>query len=122
MQLSSQVQQALTYIGSIEVNDNINLWEKGRAFYEKFIPLAGEKEAVFKVEDIIIQGEADQIRLRVYRPSGQDNLPVIVYFHGGWFNSGDLETPHCAGCQICPWPLLLLLITGWLPSIPFLPV
>lgn len=92
MQLSSQVQQALTYIGSIEVNDNINPWEKGRAFYEKFIPLAGEKEAVFKVEDIRIQGAADQIKLRIYRPSGRDNLPVIVYFHGGWFNSGDLET------------------------------
>ncbi|RZJ88601.1 MAG: alpha/beta hydrolase [Chryseobacterium sp.] len=92
MQLSSQVQQALTYIGSIKVADKTNPWEKGRQFYEKFIPLAGEKEAVFHVEDIKIQGETDQIKLRIYRPSDQGNLPVIVYFHGGWFNSGDLET------------------------------
>jgi acetyl esterase len=92
MQLSSQVQQALTYIGSIEVEDKINPWENAREFYEKFIPLAGEKEAVFQIEDIKIHGETDQIKLRIYRPSGQDNLPVIVYFHGGWFNSGDLET------------------------------
>ncbi|MBT2560165.1 alpha/beta hydrolase fold domain-containing protein [Pedobacter sp. ISL-68] len=92
MQLSSQVQQALTYIGSIEIEGKINPWEKGREFYEKFIPLAGEKEAVFKIENIAIQGETDQIKLRIYRPSEQDNLPVIVYFHGGWFNSGDLET------------------------------
>lgn len=92
MQLSSQAQQALTYIGSIEVADKTNPWEKGRQFYEKFIPLAGEKEAVFQIEDIKIQGETDQIKLRIYRPSDQDNLPVIIYFHGGWFNSGDLET------------------------------
>jgi len=92
MQLSSQVQQALNYIASIEVDDKVSSWEKGRAFYEKFIPLAGEKEMVFKIEDIAIPGESAQIKLRIYRPSEEDNLPVIAYFHGGWFNAGDLET------------------------------
>jgi len=92
MQLSPQVQQARTYIGPIEVEGKIHPWERGRSFYKKFISLAGEKEAVFQLKDIKIEGKTDQIKLRVYRPSGKNGLPVIVYFHGGWFNSGDLET------------------------------
>jgi len=69
MQLPSQVQHALTYIGSIEVADKTNPLEKGREFYKEFIPLAGEKEAVFQVRNIKIQEENNLIRPRVYRPS-----------------------------------------------------
>lgn len=88
MQLSSQVQQALTYIDSIHVTKKKNPWRKRREFDKELILMAGEKEAVFHREDIKIQGEAGQIKLRIYCPCEQNNLPVIICFHEGWFNSG----------------------------------
>lgn len=36
--------------------------------------------------------EADGVAVRVYRPGPEDNLPCLVYFHGGGWVIGDLET------------------------------
>jgi acetyl esterase len=50
MKLSEQVEKVLHKIQNIEVPENLSLSEAGRAFYEKFIPLAGEKETVFQID------------------------------------------------------------------------
>lgn len=92
MILVEQTQDALAYIQNIEVPTDLNPWETGRAFYEKFIPLAGEKEAVFQIEAQTAVKEDHSVPLRVYRPNDNDQSPVIIYFHGGWFNAGSLET------------------------------
>jgi len=36
--------------------------------------------------------------LRVYRPAGNDALPALVYFHGGGWTIGDLDT-HDVLCR-----------------------
>jgi len=92
MIIAEQTEKALAYIQNIEVSENGTPWETGRAFYEKFIPLAGEKEAVFKVEEQTAIKDNDSIDLRIYRPNDNDQQPVMLYFHGGWFNAGSLET------------------------------
>lgn len=92
MTLSEQVNNVLAYIQDIEVPANRTPWETGRAFYEKFIPLAGEKEAVFQIEEQTVLKDNYSIRLRIYRPNATEQLPAIIYFHGGWFNAGSLET------------------------------
>ncbi len=92
MIIAEQTEKALAYIQNIEVFENGTPWETGRAFYEKFIPLAGEKEAVFKVEEQTAIKDNDSIDLRIYRPNDNDQQPVMLYFHGGWFNAGSLET------------------------------
>lgn len=92
MKLSEQVQKTLTYIQQIEVPSNLSQLETGRAFYEQFIPLAGTKEAVHLIEEQTITTGKHAIRLRIYRPNDRDKQPAIVYFHGGWFNAGSLET------------------------------
>lgn len=92
MKLSEQVEKALTYIQNIEVPEMTNSWEAGRAFYEKFIPLAGEKERVFQINEKELLNEDHLIKLRIYRPNNDEKSPVIIYFHGGWFNAGNLET------------------------------
>jgi len=48
---------------------------------------AGEPEPVFAVEDV----DADGVPARVYRPSSDPSLPVIVYFHGGGWTIGSVE-------------------------------
>ncbi|MBW1655419.1 alpha/beta hydrolase [Flavobacterium quisquiliarum] len=92
MILSKEVQDVLDFIQKIEIDENLNPWEANRAFYEKFIPLAGEKEAVFQITEQTLSNAGNSINLRIYRPNNNDKQPVIIYFHGGWFNAGSLET------------------------------
>lgn len=44
------------------------------------------------VADRTIPGPAGEIPVRVYTPQGDGPFPVIVYFHGGGFVVGDLDT------------------------------
>ncbi|MDR7132564.1 acetyl esterase [Algoriphagus sp. 4150] len=92
MKLSEQAEKVLMKIQHIEVLETLSPWEAGRAFYEKFIPLAGEKETVFQISENELLNEGHRVRLRTYRPNDQDRSPFIIYFHGGWFNAGNLET------------------------------
>ena len=50
------------------------------------------------VRDELIEGPAGELRLRVYAPLGTGPLPGIVFFHGGGFVQGSLET-HDALCR-----------------------
>ncbi len=47
----------------------------------------GEPEDVYAVGDL----DADGVPVRVYRPSAEDNLPVVVYFHGGGWTIGSVD-------------------------------
>lgn len=70
----------------------MNWIEAIRSEYRQIIPLAGEAEAVDSVEEYEVPTATGAIRLRLYRPHGDGLLPALVYFHGGGFVSGDLET------------------------------
>ncbi len=74
---------------------------------------AGEPIPVGRVEDRAIPGPDDAIPVRIYWPeanaqAGSGPLPVLVYFHGGGWVLGDLESHdnHCrvlcrdAGCLV----------------------
>src|SRR5216684_3747490 len=50
--------------------------------------------ALPRVEDIRIPGPAGEIPARVYAASVGAPLPAVVYFHGGGWVQGDLETHH----------------------------
>ncbi|WP_063796043.1 alpha/beta hydrolase [Streptacidiphilus griseoplanus] len=42
-----------------------------------------------------VPGEGHELTVRLYRPEGlQTPAPVLVYFHGGAFVAGDLDTEH----------------------------
>ncbi|ODP28805.1 Carboxylesterase NlhH [Paenibacillus nuruki] len=62
--------------------------EERRAGYLSTIALAGDKADIYAVHDITI----DEITFRIYQSVDQSNLPVLIYYHGGCFVSGDLET------------------------------
>lgn len=56
---------------------------------------------VAQVQDLAAPGPAGQIPLRLYRPAGSADsaaLPVLVYFHGGGWTIGDLDT-HDTLCR-----------------------
>jgi len=59
------------------------------------VRMAGPKVEVYSAEDLAIPGPGGELPIRIYRPrpavSGEA-LPAVVYFHGGAFILGDLET------------------------------
>jgi acetyl esterase len=64
-------------------------WRKAYLFYAKF---AGAPEKVFHVEDRAIPGPGGNIPIRLYVPRDGTGLPVWVFFHGGGFVTGSLDT------------------------------
>src|SRR5690242_4615009 len=55
----------------------------------------GEAEPVAEVSEIAIPGPAGQIQARIYRPDVAGpgaGLPVLVYFYGGGWSLGTLDT------------------------------
>src|SRR5262249_36596677 len=70
---------------------------EARASIGALAAAAGAPEEVAHVEDRTVPGPAGEIPVRVYRPQGARPLPVLVYFHGGGWVIGSLEThdPLC---------------------------
>ncbi len=46
---------------------------------------------LFSVEDRKIVGRLDTVPIRIYRPTSDPVLPVILYFHGGGFRVGTIN-------------------------------
>ncbi len=82
--------------------------EQARAGFAALTALQGEPEAVASTEDRRIPGPGGDIPVRIYRPSNDTGLPVLMYFHGGGWVIMDVDThdPLCralanaAGCAV----------------------
>lgn len=46
------------------------------------------------IHDALVPSPDCEIPVRVYSPPGEGPFPVVVYFHGGGFVVGDIETHH----------------------------
>lgn len=62
------------------------------------LALLGTPEDVHAVEDSTVPGPAGEIPIRIYRPSDERPLPTLVWYHGGGFVIGDLDS-HDAVCR-----------------------
>ncbi len=75
--------------------------EDMRAGFHTMIKTFGLKDVpIGKVENISMPGPGGDLPLRVYTPvaAGGEALPALVYFHGGAFRVGDLES-HEGTCR-----------------------
>ena len=59
--------------------------------------ISGPLAAIARVDDRTVPGPAGAVPVRLYTPPGAGPFPGIVYFHGGGFVIGDLDThdPLC---------------------------
>jgi acetyl esterase len=103
------VQAALDYINNIPVDPaQTDPVAGARDFYHRFIPMAGTPEIVKDIQNRTLPTMEGPVNVRIYRPSDTTGLPVTVYFHGGWFYLGSLDThdtplralTNAAGCVV----------------------
>ena len=72
--------------------------EEARAAIVTLSAAAGEGEAIARVETRTVPGPRGEIPVRVYAPEGRAPFPALVYFHGGGWVIGNLET-HDGLCR-----------------------
>jgi acetyl esterase len=76
-----------------ELDDRDGTIESARRYLRKVSGMAGSPQPVAEVRDFDLAGPAGPIPARLYLPiAAESRLSVLVYFHGGWFCLGDLET------------------------------
>ena len=71
---------------------------QARAFHVQDAPaLNGPPAAVAAVADRTVPGPAGELPVRVYTPEGEPPFPIVVFFHGGGWVVGTLDTydPLC---------------------------
>ena len=58
--------------------------------------LQGQPKAVAKIQNIKISASGGKIPLRVYTPPGGGPFPILIFYHGGGWVIGDLDTADTA--------------------------
>jgi len=77
--------------------DSVPTPEEARGQFRKMVELLDEPPPVsVRVSDLTCAGPAGPILLRLYTPDGWDPRPLLLYFHGGGWMQGGLETHHGA--------------------------
>jgi acetyl esterase len=66
--------------------------EAMRAADESHLPPLEDRPAVYMVFDQSLSTPAGEVAVRIYKPTAADVHPVLVYFHGGAFFLGSLNT------------------------------
>jgi acetyl esterase len=98
MPLDPQAQALLTAAAGAPPLGTLSPVAARQFMREALIPLGGEPEPCEQVLDREIPGPLGLIPIRIYMPEGQGPFPVLVFFHGGGWVIGDLDT-HDAMCR-----------------------
>jgi acetyl esterase len=75
--------------------------EMSRATYLGLAAMAGPGPEVGSVDDHAIPGPDGEVPVRVYRPRGDGPFGVVMFFHGGGFVIGDLDTHDNVCRELC---------------------
>jgi acetyl esterase len=66
--------------------------DEARKIPYNMIELGGAEEPVAQVDTRLVPGPVQPLPVRVYRPSLEQDLPALVFFHGGGFVVCNLDT------------------------------
>ncbi|WP_321908072.1 alpha/beta hydrolase [Burkholderia cepacia] len=77
-----------------EARDGYRALTSGTLTPDQVVPVAS-------VEDAVVDGGSGPLEARIYRPDGTGPFPTVVYFHGGGFVIGDLDTHDNMCRELC---------------------
>ncbi|WP_213992128.1 alpha/beta hydrolase [Sodalis sp. dw_96] len=110
MQPAPQVQQWLEQLhtGGAPALNTLSIEDARAAYCQLSVQFGGPSLEMASVDMLTAQGPAGDIPLRRYRPIGLDvaQAPTLLYFHGGGWVIGDLDSHdkvcrHIAGYSGC---------------------
>ncbi|MCG3109460.1 Arylesterase [Metallosphaera sp. J1] len=87
MPLNPEVKKFLSLLPPQDLSRDVR--ELRRAWDSAFF---ATREKLEIVQDLEIPTRDSRIRARLYVPSNRENLPVLVYYHGGGFVFGSIES------------------------------
>jgi acetyl esterase len=75
---------------------------EARLNWRRFSLLGGDRVEMASIEDRSFEGPAGEVALRVYVPHGlaSSGRPALVWYHGGGFVIGDLDTADSAASAL----------------------
>lgn len=98
--------QAQLVINLVKQSGLPELWQltpdQAREQYLMRVNKLAPKEQIFRSSDRVLPGPGSELPIRIYQPrEGKpgEQLPVLVWFHGGGFVIGDLDT-HDSACRM----------------------
>jgi len=91
MPLDPQAQRVLEQMAALGLPPNHLVSPEQARINSKARPRAAGPD-VAKVEDRRIPGPGPEIPVRLYTPAGPGPFPILVWFHGGGWVVGDLDT------------------------------
>lgn len=93
------VQQMIQMLESTDVPDFSDLSPpEARQLFETFSATGDPGIEIASVTDDTVEGPDGGIPIRIYEPEGSGDRPLVLYFHGGGWVIGSIET-HDAGCR-----------------------
>ena len=66
-----------------------------------------------RVDDYLVATPAARVPVRVYRPAHDDALPTLVYFHGGGWVVGDLDTHDSITAEIAAQAVVNVVVVDY---------
>ena len=83
--------------------------------------MAVPAEDVVRVRDLVAEGPHGPLPLRAYTPAGEGPLPIVVYFHGGGWVLGNIESydPVCRALANRSGSLVVSVEYGLAPEATF---
>ena len=91
-QLAPEGEVFLEKRASSQTNSNPSIPEVRQAVRDKLLREQGEIVEVAKVEDRKIPGLVGEISILIYTPKEDGKFPFILFYHGGGWATGDLDT------------------------------
>jgi acetyl esterase len=102
MPLDPQVEGLLNQIAAMGTPPIASMTvEEARAMSAGFVAMGGEEVPVASARDITIPVDDAKLGARVYAPDGDGPHPIVVFFHGGGFVIGDLDSHDNVARTIC---------------------
>lgn len=100
MAVHPEIKKILDSIPKTESKQTFNLKEQRKTFNTPILPVE-KRVQVYEVEDRTVSTLPADIPIRIYTPKKAGSYPILMFFHGGAFHAGNLESHDEVVRPIC---------------------